>query len=134
MSPGLDAQAPDRGGGPYGGDVDLVPEQGLLARGGVDLGDLQVDAGTSVPEGGQGAQQGLAEGGSHDADAQGPDQAGLGLGGDLLGVPGGGDERAALGRERPAGLGQGDLAPAAVEQRDAQLALQLQHRLAQRRL
>jgi pimeloyl-ACP methyl ester carboxylesterase len=51
MSPGPDAQAPDWCGGPYGGDVDLVPEQGLLARGGVDLGDLQVDAGASVPEG-----------------------------------------------------------------------------------
>src|SRR5690348_5481616 len=134
MSPGLDAQAPDRCGGPYGGDVDLVPEQGMLAPGGIYLGDLQVDAGASLPEGGQGTQQGLAEGGGHHTDTQDPGQASLGLGGDLMGVAGGGDERAALGRERPAGLGQGDLAPAPVEQRDAQLALQLQDRLAQRRL
>ena len=58
----------------------------------------------------------------------------LGLGGDLLCVLGGGYERAAFGRERPAGLGEPDLAPAAVEQRDAQLVFQLQDRLAQRRL
>ena len=116
------------------GDVGLVLEQGLLARGRVHLGDLQVDAGTGVPEGGEGAQQGLAEGGSHHADAQGAGQAGLGLGGDLLGVLGGCEERAALGREEPAGLGEGDLAPAAVEQRNAELALQLEDRLAQRRL
>ena len=71
VAPGLDAQAPDRAAGPDDGDVDLVLEQGLLARGGVDLGDLQVDAGAGVPEGGEGAQQGLAEGGGHHADAQG---------------------------------------------------------------
>jgi len=58
------------------------------------------------------------------ADAQGAGQAGLGLGGDLLGVLGGSDEGSALGREEPAGLGEGDLAPAAVEQRNAELALQ----------
>jgi hypothetical protein len=134
VAPGLDAQAPDRGGRPYDGEVDLVLEQGLLAPGRIHLGDVQVDAGAGVPEGGQGAQQGLAERGGHHADTQGSGQAGPGLDGDLLCVPGCRDERAALGRERPAGLGERDLAPAAVEQRHAQLAFQLEDRLAQRRL
>ena len=104
------------------------------ARGRVHLGYLQVDAGTGVPEGSKGAQQGLAEGGGHHTDTQGADQAGLGLGSDLLCVLGGCQELAALGRERPAGLGEGDLAPAAVEQRDVQLAFELEDRLAQGRL
>src|SRR5215475_11610081 len=80
VAPGLDAQAADWGAGPYDSDIDFVPEQGLLARGGVHLGYLQVDAGASVPEGGECAQQGLAEGGGHQADAQGAGQAGFGLG------------------------------------------------------
>ena len=134
VAPGLDAQAPDRGAGPDDGDVDLVLEQGLLAPGGVHLGDLQVDAGAGVPEGGQGAQQGFAEGGGHHADTQGAGQAGLGLGGDLLCMLGSGQEPAALGCEHPAGLRERDLAPAAVEQRDAELAFQLEDRLAQGRL
>jgi len=31
VAPGLDAQAPDRGGGAYDSNVDLVLEQGPLA-------------------------------------------------------------------------------------------------------
>ena len=66
-------------------------------------------------EGGEGAEQGLAEGGGHHADPQGACQARFGLCGDVLRVLGGRHELAAFGREHPAGLGERDLAPASVE-------------------
>lgn len=90
--------------------------------------------GAVLPEGGEGAQQGFAERRGDRADAQGADQARLGLRRDLLRVPGGGHQRAALRGERPAGLGERDLTSAAVEKPDAQASFELKDRLAQGRL
>jgi hypothetical protein len=106
----------------------------LLSRSGVDFGQAQLDPGASGAERVEGAEQGFAERGGHHADAEGADESGVGLGGDFLGALRGGDQRAALDGERATGLGERDCAGAAVEQSDAELALQLQDGLAEGRL
>jgi len=133
-APRLNGQVPGRGAEADDRDIELVPEQRLLAGRRIDLDHSQLDARACGSKSSQRGKQRLAERRGDDAQAQRPEHACFGLLSDLPRTLGGGDQLAAFVNKSSAGLRERDLAGRAIEQASPELAFKPQDRLAQGRL
>lgn len=114
--------------------VDLAALERIAPLVGVDLVDHQTDARTGGTEAVEDCRQGIGDGRGDGADAQRARQPGRRVGGDVAGALRGRDEGATLIGEGDAGSGERDRAVRPFEKAGAEVALELEDRLAERRL